>query len=449
MSEHQTPPSHGPEQQDVPVRDDLSEEQDTETNPDVDISEDMPGYKIWRYLRFIKLREESGEKRPAVTWGGYSEQFDANSDVYSVQDVAASNHDRWGVVGFEAPENAPTNPNLIVIDLDLHKDGAPDRSDIGISREGAMLSYEPVIVESQSGGVHLYALVDQPAVKESEFDVPWWVDLRGQAVKHHVVAPTETPGVDTAYELRNDASMPEFGSYQEFAEMVTVDGEQIIEYEGSLSGPSETPEYDGDAPADMPTCYQQALAARADAEFREAHGNPWKVDTLAAQLGIALGYDVETVADHFEAHPKGGDASEFDRNLTVSHLQRLAGKMRGDGAEGLRAPSALTLRGHGVLDAGESCSCDLHQHHDPDASGCSEFYAYLRESYDRDEDLLRACLEARDEHADELADAKPPYAALREIARRADLPMEDDGTLGEYSWSVAKSAFEEMDASEV
>lgn len=456
MPGNDRPPSHSEirDDSDIPVRDDLSEdEQDSEPSPDVDLSEEMEGYDVWRYCWFIKLPEDTDTKAPkGFPWGGYSTNFEENDDVYTAEEVAASRHSRWGICGINAQPEWPTSPNLIVVDIDTYEDGAPSLSEIGISGDALMAGIEPVIVESQSGGVHIYGLVDEPPVNESEFNFPEWVDLRGEAVKQHVVAPREVPGNDAdKYTIRNEASIPEFGSYSAFAELLTMDGgaTQLIEYTGAMSQNVTTPEYGGDAPEDMPMCYRQALAARADEEFRDQHGNPWKVDTLAGQLGIALGYDVETVADHFEASPKAGNASEFDRNLTISHLERLVRKMRGDGGEDLRAPSALTLRGHGILDAGDSCSCNLHDHHDPDASDCSKYYAYLTESYDRDATLLRACLEIRENHPGELEGETPPYAALREIAKRAGLPMEDDGKLGEYSWSVAKSAFEDMEPGDI
>jgi hypothetical protein len=439
--------------EDVPVREDLGADKDSElTTPDVELSEDMDGYDVWRYLWFIKLPEDIETKAPeGYSWGGYSTDFERNADVYTVEQVAASEHSRWGVPGFNAPEESPTDPNLIVIDLDVYKDEAPDLSEIEFSYDLLMAEVEPVVVESQRGGVHIYALVNEPPVKEPDFDMPEWIDLRGEAVKQHVVAPTEVPGNEAeGYTIRNEVAIPEFDSYHEFCEMLTMDDgdTQLIEYPESLSSPSSSPNYSTeDPPEGIPQCYERALSARADGSFRSQHGNPWKVDTLCGQLGIALGYDLGTIADHFEEFPKGGDSSEYDRNLTVSHLKRLAGKMRDDDPE-LHAPTALTLRGHGILNPGESCACNLHKCHDPDVSRCSEYYAYLTGSHERDADLLRECLQLREEY-EELQSVKPPYGALREIARRAELPMEDDGTLGEYSWSIARSGFEDMDPDEV
>lgn len=424
------------------------EEAESELALDLDEVDDMPGSDVWRHLRFIELAAERGVKRPTKAWGGYDQDFEAADRVYSVDEVVSHPHDRWGVVGFNIPE-APVDTNLIVFDFDFHKsDFTIDDIQSGPRGEiGPPVEFP--VVESQNGGAHVYAIVEQPPVKESDFDLRHnWIDIRGEAVKHHVVAPTETPGVSTDYSIYYECSIPMFESYDRLMNTIGLDGAFIGEFAGNetVCGGSSGDidfERDADAPGKMPTCYQRALQFRAHPIKRDNHGNPWKVDTLCALLGLSLGYTVEEVADHFEEYPPGAQVEKFDRNVTVSHLQRLVRKFEHDE---LAPPAAATLRSHGILDAGEGCECDLPGHFDPADENVSPYLAYTEATASDPDELVERCLQLRDEY-DALENARPPTMALWKIALEYDyIDVENPAskTLNRDEQRVARTLFEEM-----
>jgi hypothetical protein len=66
---------------------------------------------------------------------------------------------------------------------------------------------------------------------------------------------------------------------------------------------------------------------------------------------------------------------------------------------------------------------------------------------DRPIEMLRTCLWLRDKHAP--ADAKPPYAALVGVAKVVNLPTDTDDILGESTYSVARSIYDELDEGDI
>ncbi|QRV16307.1 hypothetical protein JMJ58_05290 [Haloterrigena salifodinae] len=384
--------------------------------------DDMTGAPVWRHLQFIRLADERGAKMPADAWGGYDQDFDTADTIYSAEDVASLPHNRWGVVGFSVPE-APVDSNLIVFDFDFHKADADISIDNIQSAPRGKIGppVEFPVVESQNGGAHVYALVEQAPVKESDFDLTHdWIDVRGEAVKHHVVAPTETPGVNTDYSIYYECSIPMFSSYAELMDSIALDGDFIGEFSGdeTVSDAVGDVEFDraANAPGEMPTCYQRTLQFRAHPIKRDGHGNPWKVDTLCALLGLSHGYTVEEVADHFEEYPPGAKVDKFDRNVTISHLRRLVQKLE---THELAPPAAATLRSHNILEIGEGCACDLPGHFDPGKENVSSYLAYTEATAADPDELVERCLQLRNEY-DELDGETPPTTVLWKVAREHD-----------------------------
>ncbi|GAA0678869.1 hypothetical protein ACFQDG_01140 [Natronoarchaeum mannanilyticum] len=297
-------------------------------------------------LRYIRVAD--GKKQPIDAWGGYSQDFEDADDVYMHEEVCESDHDEWGVVGIDAPDGHDWY--TFILDIDIHKSDDYDVDDIVVTD-----AEDTPIVKSQNGGVHVYFALHE-SVKEADIDlVHPWIDLQGSATKSHVVAPRNIPGCEGSdYDLVNDTEIPVFFSVGEVLDRVNIGGEPIGEHDPS--DPLDVDFERGEAPDEMPTCYYSALSFRSS-EAREEHPNAFKIDTFAGMLGLAAGYSVDDVTEHFgEFAPHG---TEFDEQLTRDHLKKLARKLD-NGA--LVPPAISTLREHGILAAGESCTCSIEYH---------------------------------------------------------------------------------------
>ncbi|MFA9517288.1 hypothetical protein ACERIT_08740 [Halopenitus sp. H-Gu1] len=301
-------------------------------------------------FRYIRIASDT--KHPMDKWGGYSQDFDEAEHVYTHEDVQESSHDRWGIAGMDSTENINTGFHLLIFDLDLYKTDQVDADDVQVTD-----AEDVPVVKSQNGGAHLYFALHDP-VSESDINLNHdWIDLRGSAVKSHVVAPADIPGCeDSKYDLTNDARVPVFLSVGEVLDRVEIRGEPIGEHD-----PADPVDVDfarGDAPDEMPDCYHAALSFRSS-EAREEHPNAFKIDTFAGLLGLAAGYSVETVTEHFGEYAPFGDSTEFDEQKTRKHLKRLAEKMD---LAGMCPPALSTLREHGILKEEESCLCSIPYH---------------------------------------------------------------------------------------
>lgn len=313
---------------------------------DLDLDLDFP----YRDLYYIKLID--GEKNPIKSWGGYSQDYAEAENVYTHDQVLDSDHMRWGIVGIENDARS-----LLIYDLDLYK--APDFDADEITVDGT----EGIpVVESGSGGLHAYTAVyeERTEGKESDFDVdadlPFDIDIRGSFVSHHVVAPTEIPGVDTEYTLQNDAPIWTYSDPRDSAASLkyTDSGESLIEYSADSGVGTIDFERADDPPEDMPTCYARGLELRAASP--EDHPSTHKVNTLTALCGLASGYSAETMVEHFiEEYPP----DDPNQEKTEYHLNQLVEKVdRGD----LAPPAISTLREWGILDEDETCDCDIAYH---------------------------------------------------------------------------------------
>jgi hypothetical protein len=307
-------------------------------------------------LWYIPIRD--GEKLPAERWGGYGQEFDEVEHVHRADDLEDLDHDRWGACGYEAGDSALSDYNLFVIDFDFYEQ---EDSDFGIeditSARGGSIEFP--VAESPSGGAHAYAAVADSG-RESDFDVEHpWIDLRGEAVKAHVVAPSGIPGnAGSDYELVYDTRIPVFNDFHELCESIGLGQEYILEYTGSDPKNFDF-EIAEDAPDDMPYCYRAALSLRqAPDEIAEA-ANHHKVNTYAAMLGLSHGYDPDAVIEHFKEFPPEGDDANVDEDLTEYHVNLLAEKF---GRKSLSPPSLKSLQEVGILSAGETCDCDLPNH---------------------------------------------------------------------------------------
>lgn len=301
-------------------------------------------------FRYIRIASDT--KHPMDKWGGYSQDFDEAEHVYTHEDVQDASHNRWGIAGMESPENVNRDFHLLIFDLDLYKTDEFDDDDVQVTNaEGVP------IVKSQNGGAHLYFALHDP-VSESDIKLNHdWIDLRGSAVKSHVVAPANIPGCeDSNYELTNDTTVPVFFSVGEVLDRVEIGGEPIAEHDPD--NPLEVDFDRGDAPDERPDCYHAALSFRSS-EARKEHPNEFKIDTYAGLLGLAAGYDVDTVTEDFEEYAPAGDSNKFDEQKTRKHLTRLAEKIEN---EGMCPPALSTLREHGILKPDEQCTCSIEYH---------------------------------------------------------------------------------------
>ncbi|WP_226042483.1 hypothetical protein [Natrinema sp. DC36] len=301
-------------------------------------------------FRYIRIASDT--KHPIDKWGGYSQDFDEAEHVYTHEEVQESSHDRWGIAGMDSTENVNGDFHLLIFDLDLYKTDEFDADDVQVTNaEGVPM------VKSQNGGAHLYFALHDP-VLESDINLNHdWIDLRGSAVKSHVVAPADIPGCeDSTYEVTNDTTVPVFLSVGEVLDRVEIDGEPIAEHDPT--NPVDVDFDRGEAPDEMPDCYHAALSFRSS-EAREEHPNAFKIDTYAGLLGLAAGYDVDTVTEDFGEYAPFGDSTEYDEHKTRKHLTRLVEKMEN---EGMCPPALSTLREHGILDVDEACSCSIDYH---------------------------------------------------------------------------------------
>jgi len=317
-------------------------------------------------LRFIELRGD-GSKLPAKSWGGYSQDFESADRVYTHADIEKHPNDNWGVVDVEDKEVA--NFALLIFDIDIHK--APD--DFDASR--VSVPSDTLVTRSQNGGFHVYfALPNHKRgdLNESDFqmtdDPGFDVDIRGSVVSHHVVAPTEIPGSNSAYEVVKDKPILDDLTLSpgEAARRIQLDDEPLLEFrpdgDGGVDFDFDVPE---DPPDEMPTCYHAGLELRKAAP--DDHPNTHKVNVLTAACGIAAGFAPETVAEHFcgDWAPHDGETSLADREQTEYQVKHIA-----DG--GYSPPSESTLRDYGILSDNEHCDGDCPiDYHGPRSSGPS------------------------------------------------------------------------------
>ena len=248
-------------------------------------AENLPYEDLW-YIKLINAED----KNPLETWGGYSQDFEASDTVYSHEDVLASDHENWGVVGIQGDDRY-----LLIFDLDVHK--APE----GFDPDSITIPNETAIVRSQNGGLHVYFVVDADSEgKESDFsmtyDLGWDIDIRGSYVKHHVVAPADIPGVEGLYDLANDETLLTVFNPTDAADRIRYlgdpeseesHGEPLLKHSpASGFGGSVAIDRDVEPPEEMPPCYHRGLQVRA-ANPDDPNVNTHKVNTLTALCGPA------------------------------------------------------------------------------------------------------------------------------------------------------------------
>lgn len=404
-------------------------------------------------LHYLKARG-LGDKRPQEAWGGYSTDLADNPKVYDAGQVQESDHGAWLINGIENSD--VMDHHLLIFDLDIYK--APD----GFDADRVEVPDETPIVQSQSGGLHVYFVVSSPSrAKESDFKVqehvPFDIDIRGEYVKAHVVAPSDIPGVGGGYGLVNDASIQHVFTPDEAAKRIQVDGEPAVRYDpGGFAGSSAGFERENvDPPQELPKCYGAGLALRAEAPD-DPDLNTHKINVLTALAGLAAGYDTETVVQHFVEDYYPGKPSHADRDRTRYQVEHIARKL--DSGE-YSPPSIDSLRQYGILPIDETCLCGL-PGHDTEKSNQSPYFsvdlAGVAEQHDVEgnphqdnQALLSAALWAREEHAG-LEGTKPPYKALVAVAESAGLRMDDADKqiLGENTYDVAKRIFADMEPGE-
>lgn len=316
-------------------------------------------------LWFIKTVGK-GSKQPLDAWGGYSQDYEEADDVYSHADVEDSSHDAWAVNGIQNIDHGEIA--LLIFDLDVHKAG-PD-----FDIEDLTVPANTAIVKSQNGGFHVYFAVhsQRGSGKESDFemtqDLTWDIDIRGSYVSHHVVAPGDIPGVTGDYELVQDESIAGVFNPGDAAETIRYKDEPLLEYQPDTAAADFEFEHSGDPPESMPACYHAGLELRLE-DPEDATYNPHKVNTLTALCGIAAGYDLDEMVEHFTAeYPPGGNPVESDRGETEYQIETMARKMeRGS----LAPPSISSLREYGILGEDETCDCDIAYHGGDDDDGMS------------------------------------------------------------------------------
>lgn len=327
-------------------------------------------------LWFIKTRS-ADDKRAKEAWGGYSQDYEAADCVYTHEEVVQSRETNWGIVGIQ---NRPREPDrsLLVIDIDIHK--APDSFDA--SR--ITVPENTLIVRSQNGGLHVYFTTwhERGAGKESDFDLTadlpgdFDIDIRGSYVNHHVCAPRDIPGVGGRYDVvQNERVLNR--EPDEAAAMIRFDGEPLLECTSGYGGDTYNGSYERqtEPPEDMPQCYHAALELRHAAP--EDHPNTHQVNTMAALCGLAAGYEIDELVEHFCQDYPPGDQRMADESQTRYQLELMANKMDRDSG-GLKPPAISTLQELGILRLGEACDgehCEIEYHgagygHTPECPSC-------------------------------------------------------------------------------
>lgn len=406
-------------------------------------------------LRYLKARGPD-DKRPAEAWGGYGQDLNEAECVYTAEEVADSAHAHWLT---NSLVDKQMKRKLLIFDLDIHKapeDFDPDRVTVDANTP---------LVRSQNGGIHVYtAIVDAyRTAKESDFVVdsrcPFDIDIRGEFVKHHVVAPNAIPGVGGSYELVNDETIRKFFHAREACSLIKLDGEDVLSFKPATSSHSGGIGYEReeiDPPEDMPTCYAAGLSLRAEAP-EDPNLNTHKVNVLTALSGLASGYSVDTVVSHFIDEYYPGNAANADRQRTEYHVEHIAEKL--DGGE-YSPPAVRTLQEYGILPPDEPCQCGLPGHdiaaknrsayYDVDLEEIARGQGFRESPYDSDQAMLRACLHARENNPD-LADEKPPYAAIRAVAEMTGLPFGDpeEDILGKSTYMIARRIFNDLESEDI
>jgi P4 family phage/plasmid primase-like protien len=306
-------------------------------------------------LWYIETRGD-GDKRPKHEWGGYSQEFDTAERVYSHADLGKLPGDHYAVCGVQ--DQAHMSRSLLVFDLDVHKAADDDPTPERVKVDG-----DVPLIKSQNGGFHVPFILtntERNSLQDSDFEVTqylsWDVDIKGSAVGGHVVAPADIPGVDSGYKIVKDAPIPAVSDPRDACARVRLNDDPLLEYKsGGGYGGDYGVDRDTDPPAEMPTCYHAGLQLREASP--DSHPNTHKVNTLTALCGLAAGYSVDEMVDHFcEDFAPGENA---DRQKTRYQLEHMAEKMdRGD----LAPPAVSTLREYGILDDTEKCSCEIEYH---------------------------------------------------------------------------------------
>jgi hypothetical protein len=412
---------------------------------------DTPSNFPYEDLYYLRARGPD-DKRPAESWGGYGQNFETATGVYRHDAVEMHPSSDWLLNAWAGDEPMPHQ--LLVFDLDTHK--APESFDgdrIGVPKDTAL-------VKTQNGGLHVYTLVNSTTTaKESDFeltqDIPFGIDIRGEFVKHHVVAPSDVPGVENGYTLVQDKDIKMMRDAEAAARSITLDGSPLLKFNRSANGRSGGYEReDVDPPESMPDCYGSALTLRHEAP-EDPELNTHKVNLLAALCGLAHGYDIDTVVGHFIDDYYPGDPGCADKERTRYQVEHIAEKLdNGD----YSPPKVLTLQEYGILPSDEWCHCGLPGHteaaehrsiyYDHDLQALAAANGVEGDPYDDNRALLLTCLHVRDELG--LEDAKPPYSALVEIAERETLPFLDykERILGERTYETARQIFKNAPPSE-
>jgi hypothetical protein len=232
----------------------------------------------------------------------------------------------------------------------------------------------------------------------------------------HVVGPSDIPGVGGDYTVVNNESITAGTRPGQICEKIKLDGEQLLEYDPDT--PTGDFDYDlpDDPPEEMPTCYYKGLELRKACP--DDHGHTHKVNVLTGLCGLAAGYDVETVVDHFAGEWAPQD--HVDRDKTEYHVEHLASKLEAE----YSPPALSSLREYGILDDSECCgdNCPI-EWHTPDEGTRSDYYdvdlgTYVDDGnpWEEPETMLRACLRARDDGAIS-EHVTPPTMALLPLQR--------------------------------
>ena len=302
-------------------------------------------------FRFIELRGD-GSKLPAKSWGGYDQDFETAEHVYTHDEVEMFPMENWGIVDVADPPHGSFA--LLIFDLDVHK--APDDFDI----DRISVPSNTLVVKSQNGGLHVYIIVSgcrRGDLNESDFevaaDIPFDIDIRGSAVSHHVVAPSDIPGVGGDYRVASGGNNSITTVYEPADALAgfSIDGEPLLRFNPDSPGVDYQFDVPTEPPEEMPTCYHSGLELRKAAP--DDHPNTHKVNMLTAACGLAAGYDPETVAAHFcgEWAPRDGDVDLSDKETTEYQVNQID---RG----GYKPPSEQTLRDYGILGDGQHCDDD-------------------------------------------------------------------------------------------